>query len=142
MSPELRRVHILVVEDNPADVTLLTLALESAGVNCELTVLDDGAKALEFLRNLSQGVEKCPDLAIVDLNVPKHDGFEVLQAMSAGTRFPRIPIAVLSSSTSVRDQSRLSSDLVRRFITKPPDLEEFLKIGWVIKELVEEIDER
>lgn len=132
-----RKAHILVIEDNPADVALLRLALDTAGLEYDLTVLDDGAAAIEFIRqNASALPISLPDLTILDLNLPKSDGFEVLQAMRADKSFACMPVAVLSSSSSPRDRSRMGKFFVRRYITKPADLEEFMKIGLIVKEML------
>ena len=102
MSVELHggKPRVLLVEDNPGDVDLLRLAFSNAALDCELTVLDDGGEALAFVRQDGKyaGVP-IPDLAILDLNVPKNDGLEILAAMRANPKFAELPVAVLSSSS-------------------------------------------
>jgi DNA-binding response OmpR family regulator len=96
--------------------------------------LEDGAEALDMLRSSNRaGV---PDLIVLDLNLPKHDGFEVLQAMRATEAFAKVPVAILSSSTSLRERARIEPYRVSRYITKPPDLDQFLMIGFTLKELL------
>jgi CheY-like chemotaxis protein len=139
MNGEWRKPRILVIEDNPADVALLRLALESADVDCELTVIEDGAEALEFIRQLESSLpNSMPDLTILDLNLPKIDGFEILQAMRADKIFAGAPVAVLSSSSSPRERARIDVFQVRQYITKPADLDEFMKIGLIVKSLLAE----
>lgn len=136
--PTPQRAHILIIEDNPADVELVRLALQSAGVDCELIVIDDGAEALAFVHQVGKySTTPSPDLAIIDLNLPKHGGFEILEEMHAG-RFSELPILVLSSSSLLREHDTLAKFRVARFVTKPPDLEEFLRIGTIVKELLVE----
>ena len=131
------KVHILIIEDNPADVELLRRALASAQLDCELTLLEDGAEALAFLRRLETGTdERSPDLTVLDLNLPKNDGVEVLQAMRASRAFGAAPVAVLSSSASTRERARIEQFGIGRYITKPADLDEFLNIGFILKELL------
>ncbi|HEY2017681.1 MAG TPA: response regulator [Bryobacteraceae bacterium] len=134
-----REVHILLIEDNPADVELLRRAFIAAHLDCSLTVLEDGAEALAFLRRLeTQPGEPSPDLTVLDLNLPKNDGVEVLQAMRASRSFAAAPVAVLSSSASSRERARIEQFGIGRYITKPADLDEFLRIGFILKELLAE----
>ena len=83
-----RKVHILLVDDNPADVSLFRMALEDAEFNCELTVIDDGAEALAFVGQQGQKAgNRTPELAVLDLNLPKSNGREILEAMSKTQAF-------------------------------------------------------
>jgi CheY-like chemotaxis protein len=134
-----RKAHILLLEDNPGDVDLLRRALRSAEFDCELTVLEDGAEALAFVRQQGKYASaSTPDLVVLDLNLPKNDGLEVLEAMRASQVFDAVPVAILSSSSSPHEQAKMEAFRIGRFITKPPDLEEFLKIGFTLKSLLEE----
>jgi CheY-like chemotaxis protein len=131
--------QVLVVEDNPADVELLRWALDSAAVECELTVIEDGGEALAFVQQRGKYLgSTAPDLAILDLNMPKYDGMEILEAMRASQVFASVPVAVLSSSSSPRDRARMEAFNIGRYITKPPDLDEYLRIGLIVKELLAE----
>jgi two-component system, chemotaxis family, response regulator Rcp1 len=132
-----RRYRILVVEDNPNDVELLRMALEEAQVECELTVIDDGGDALAFIAKQS-AADAPPDLAILDLNLPRRDGVEVLSGMRSNPVFSDVPVAVLSSSALPRERARVEALRVRRYMVKPSDLDEFLKIGGQVKELLAE----
>jgi len=130
---------VLVVEDNPADVELLRWALDGAAVDCDLTVIDDGGEALAFVQQRGKYfASTAPDLAILDLNMPKYDGMEILEAMRASKVFAAVPVAVLSSSSSPRDRARMEAYNIGRYITKPPDLDEYLRIGFIVKELLAE----
>ena len=133
------KAHILLVDDNPADVELLRRALAAARLNCVLTVLEDGAEALAFLQNLeAQPGVRLPDLIVLDLNLPKKDGVEVLQSMRASRAFALVPVAVLSSSAAPRERAIIEQFGIARYITKPADLDEFLRIGFILKELLME----
>ncbi len=132
-----RKVRILLIEDNPADVDLLRRAFAAADLDCELTRLEDGAEALAFVRRVEAGSgETAPDLTVLDLNLPKNDGLEVLQAMRGSPAFASVPVAVLSSSASGRERNRIEQLGIGRYITKPPDLDEFLEIGHTLKNLL------
>src|SRR5689334_16455143 len=125
-----RKYHIVVVEDNAADVELIRRALAFAGLNCRLTILDDGAKGIEYARNLS--ASELPDLAVLDLNLPKSDGIDVLRALRAGGPGARLPVLILSSSPSSLERGRLQPYGIEQYIVKPADLDEYLAIGLVL----------
>ena len=132
------KVRIVLVDDNPADVRLLRLALDNAHLDCELIVIDDGAEALAFVRQQGQDARNSPpDLAVLDFNLPKSDGFQILNAMRENRAFTGVPVAVLSSGLSPRDMAKIQEFSLARYITKPSTLEEFLKIGSSLKALIE-----
>lgn len=135
-----RKVRILTVEDNPADVELLSLALRFAKVDFDLTVLDDGGEALAFARQ--QGAyagSPLPDLAILDLNLPKNDGVEVLEGLRANPFFEAVPVIVLSSSSWPRERARMDGLRVGLYLTKPPDLDQYMQIGIAIRNFLQEV---
>jgi chemotaxis family two-component system response regulator Rcp1 len=132
-----RKVNVLIVEDNPADVGILRMALGDADLDCELTVIGDGAEVLMFLkREGPYSASPVPDLAIVDLNLPKYDGIEILEAMRANPVFDVLPVAVVSSSAWPREQTRMQALGVVRYIAKPSDLEKYLSIGLILRDLI------
>jgi CheY-like chemotaxis protein len=131
------RIQLLVVEDNPADVQLLRFALDVAGLNCEMTVMEDGGEALAFFKKEGNHVaEPRPDLAILDLNLPKYGGLEVLEVARANPRYSDLPILVFSSSSSPRERGRLEALGMARYFTKPADLEQYLELGKIVRELL------
>lgn len=135
MQPE--RFRILLVEDNDGDVYLMRKALESAALNVELIVIDDGAEALTYARSEGKysGAAR-PDAAVLDLNLPKADGTEVLEALRRNERFSEVPVVVLTSSASPAERLNMERLGVQHFFTKPPDLKDFLQIGHVIAGLL------
>jgi len=139
-NPEQRKTRILVVEDNPADVHLLRLALERAELDCELIILEDGGEAMAMVQAPQDSQIGAPDLAILDLNLPKNDGLEVLAAMRANPDFARIPVAVLSSSSSPRDRVKMEAFGIACYIIKPLGLEEYMRIGFTVREMLEKVD--
>ena len=129
--------RILLVEDNDADVYLMRKALESAALQFELIVIDDGAEALAYVRNEGRySNEARPDAALLDLNFPKSEGAEVLRALRQNERFSAVPVVILTSSASPAEQRSIEQLGVQRFVTKPPDLREFLQIGHVVADLL------
>jgi len=129
--------HILLVEDNAGDVYLFREALKAAGLKFELTVIENGADGLAFARR--QGVyaaSSVPDLAVLDLNLPMSGGASVLEAMRQSKDLENMLVFIMTSSAGPREQARARELGVERFITKPADLEEFLRIGHVVKEVL------
>jgi CheY-like chemotaxis protein len=129
--------HILLLEDNPADIYLFREALKSAGLNFVLTVIENGADGLAFARSQGEYAQSSvPDLAVLDLNLPKGGGASVLEAMRQNKDLERVPAFIMSSTSAPREQARAKELGIERFITKPPNLEEFLQIGKVVKEVL------
>lgn len=131
--------RILLVEDNEADVYLFRKALQSVGLEFELIVMEDGGKAIEFVRGEGEHAGRgIPDLAVIDLSLPKNDGVQVLEAIRADECFAGMPVVVTSSSATPPARLDEKHLQVARYITKPPDLEEFLKIGAALKETLQQ----
>ena len=127
-------VSILLAEDNPADAALVRKALEEHGVEGELLVIDDGEMAIEFIQALDADLSAaCPGLAIIDLNLPKKPGREVLERMRLSERCRHIPVMILSSSDAERDRADAARLGATRYIRKPSRLEEFLSLGAIFK---------
>jgi CheY-like chemotaxis protein len=122
-------VHILLVEDNLADVELTLEALEEAKFANDVTVMRDGAEAVEYLHRRGAHADAVrPDLIILDLNLPRRSGHEVLADLKADPALRRIPVAVLTTSSAEADVLA-SYDLgANCFLTKPVDVGQFLKV--------------
>jgi CheY-like chemotaxis protein len=133
---ERKAVSILLVEDNPADVILVREALEEHGVEGELIVANDGEKAIAVIQDIDCEAVGCPDLFIVDLNIPKKPGREVVERMRQSVKCKDALIAILSSSDSARDQEDARRLGVSRYIRKPSRLDEFLRLGAIFKALL------
>lgn len=131
------KARIVLVDDNPADVNLLRLALDHAQLNCELIVIDDGAKALAFARQQGQDVRNPPsDLVVLNFSLPKSDGLQILKSVRENGAFADVPVAILSSGLSPRDLAEIQKFGLARYIEKPLTLEEYLKIGSSLKALI------
>lgn len=122
---------ILLAEDNPADVYLLREALNTHGGNAvELTVVSDGEQALEYLQRKNRFAgSKMPDLIVLDLNLPKSEGSDVLRYIRGSSEIGGVPVVVLTSSNSPRDRSVVEKLGANLYITKPSDLDSFLALG-------------
>ncbi len=129
--------RILVIEDNQSDVFLLDRALKKQDLRFELIHLQDGGEALAFIRRQGTYHEAAiPDLILVDLNLPKYTGEEISREIRTAKHLVSVPVCVWSSSQSQTDQSLLQRLGVVRFITKPCGLDQFMKIGIIIKDLL------
>lgn len=126
---ELRPIEILLVEDNAADVRLTIEALREGKVRNRLTVARDGEEALEVLERRGPHAEAPrPDLILLDLNLPRKDGREVLAAIKANSELKRIPVVVLTTSGAEADILRSYELHANCYITKPVDLEQFVNV--------------
>ena len=128
MSTE-RPVEILLVEDNEADVRLTIEALKEGKVRNRLAVARDGVEALEFLRRQGKHQNAVrPDLILLDLNLPKKDGREVLAEIKDSEDLKRIPVVVLTTSKAEEDILKTYNLHANCYITKPVDLEQFISV--------------
>jgi chemotaxis family two-component system response regulator Rcp1 len=128
--------RILIVEDNRGDVLLVEVALREAGLQFELIHKTDGEEAVEYLRALTNGdLSTFLDLILLDINLPRRSGWDVLEELRAIPRKHQIPVIILSSSSALHDVSRAESLGVLKYIRKPSTLEEFLAIGQKLKQL-------
>ena len=122
-------IDILLVEDNPGDVRLTVEALKEGKVLNTLSVARDGVEALAFLRKAGKhGEAPRPDLILLDLNLPKKDGREVLAEIKADESLKRIPVVVLTTSQAEQDIIRSYSLYANCYITKPVDLDQFITV--------------
>jgi len=133
--PSSRPVEILLVEDNPGDVRLTREALKEGKVRNNLHVATDGVEALAFLRREGkfEGATR-PDLILLDLNLPRKDGREVLEEIKREPELRAIPVVILTSSQAEQDIVRAYDLHANCFITKPVDLDQFITVVRSIEE--------
>ena len=132
-----RRLSVLMVEDNLADALIVREAIREEGLPLEVYPAVDGEVAIAFIESAERDPEApSPDLAILDINLPKIDGFEVLRRIRASARFKNLPVMIVTSSDSPGDKSE-SARIGNGYFRKCPDYEGFLKIGPAIRELME-----
>jgi CheY-like chemotaxis protein len=136
-------LQILLAEDNPGDVLLVQEALHEHQIPHELHVVEDGAKALEYLAQLGKTDEApCPDVMLLDLNLPKIDGTQVLAEFRKHPECVQMPVIVITSSGAQRDRARVSALGVARYFRKPSDFEEYLQLGAIVREVVQGAEPR
>lgn len=126
---ESRSIEVLLVEDNPGDVRLMREAFWEVDVRHCLHTAADGVEAIDFLRR-REGYARAPrpDLIVLDLNLPRKDGREVLAEIKRDVRLRHIPVVVLSSSTSDEDVSGAYDLHANCYVGKPVDFEEFVRV--------------
>ncbi len=122
-------IEILLVEDNPGDARLTVEALRDARITNRLSVVGDGEEALAFMRGQGRFAGgRPPDLVLLDLNLPRMNGREVLAVVKNDPDLRRIPIVVLTSSRSEEDVVRSYDLHANAFVTKPVDMESFMRV--------------
>jgi len=131
--------EILLAEDNPADVYLIREALREHGVGCAMRVVSDGAEVLRMISSAQVLAEaRHLSLIILDLNLPRHGGTEILQRLQEITELSHVPVVVLTSSDSPRDRLAASELGAACYLRKPSSLEQFLGLGAIFKDLLEQ----
>lgn len=127
--------RILLAEDNPGDVLLFREALRSRNFQCELLVAADGQQAMAMVRDMAGGGPR-PHLIVLDVNLPKQNGDEVLRLIRLEPGLARIPVVVLTSSSSPLDRAatdRLGASL---YLEKPSDLDGLYRLGHILEDLL------
>lgn len=130
--------EILLAEDNPADVYLIREALREHRVDALVRVASDGREVLRLI-SPEAGDAAVPhlDLIILDLNLPRHDGIEILEQLRGSATLAAVPVVVLTSSDSPRDQRTANQLGATCYLRKPSSLDEFLALGEVLKSLLD-----
>ena len=125
--------RILIIEDNPGDILLFRFALSDAGLDCEISEISDGEIALELLRS---GGQVLPDLVVLDLNLPKVSGREILAAIRAQPDLQPVPVVIWTSSNAHLDRMQLQEFGIARYLVKPPEFRDLAPLGATIKEIL------
>jgi CheY-like chemotaxis protein len=118
-------LRILLIEDNPADAQMLRTALERAGMPVEITHLDDGVEAVEYLAQVP-GLSQSCDVVLLDLNLPRLSGFEVLEHVRSRHELKKLPVVIMSGSTNADEIDRCYEAGANSYISKPIHLDEIL----------------
>ena len=122
-------IDVLLVEDDPGDVLLIREAFEDNKVRNRLHVVSDGVEAIDFLRKQGDSTDApTPDLVLLDLNLPRKDGREVLEEIKSDEALKRIPVVVLTTSKAEEDVLRTYNLHANCYVTKPVDLEKFMVV--------------
>ncbi len=125
------------MEDNKGDVYLIRESIEVACVGASLHVVHDGEKAIKFIETADMDPEApCPSLVILDINLPKRSGREVLSWMRLSRRCARVPVLVVTSSDSQKDRDEMGQLGVHGYFRKPSEYEEFMKLGPLVRDIL------
>ncbi len=134
-----RPIRIFLAEDNPGDVELVHEALREHGISYTLSLASDGREAKHFIERMGTASDApCPDVLLLDLNLPKTDGHELLALFRSHPQCAGVPVVIVTSSNARKDRERAAALGAARYFRKPLELSEFLELGAVIRELVEE----
>lgn len=138
----MKPLEILLVEDNRADVVLIQEALELHATEFRLHVVTDGERAVDYLNKVGTSDETpCPDLLLLDMNLPKIEGPEVLKEFKKNPACLKTPVIVISSADSFRERQMLAALDVVHFFKKPSDFEEYMKLGQMVVKVVNAAEE-
>lgn len=125
----MKPIHILLVEDNEGDILLTVEAFADGKVTNDISVVKDGKEAIDFLNQVGiYSTSEIPDLILLDINLPKHNGHEVLQVIKSTEKLKSIPVIMLTTSSSEIDVLRAYKNHANCYITKPIDVLDFMKV--------------
>jgi CheY-like chemotaxis protein len=131
------RFHIVLVEDAEPDVLLVREALEQSGLDFELQVFDDGEQGVDFIETMDRDVNlNRPDLFLLDLNLPKKTGGQILERVRQSPTCGQIPVVILTSSDSQKDKAQAALLNATGYFRKPSRLDEFMKLGPYVRDLL------
>ena len=130
--------EILLAEDNAGDVFLVREALRAHDVAVNLHVVRDGESAIQFIEAAERDAgSPCPQLALLDLNLPRKSGLEVLARLRLSAKCGHIPVAIISSSKSMLEATTITQLRADHFFTKPSDYDRFMALGAIVKNLLQ-----
>lgn len=131
----LKPVHILLVEDNEGDIVLTMDAFEESKINTTISVVRNGQEAVDFLYKRDRYTEENkPDLILLDINIPILNGHEVLRVIKQDAELKKIPVIMLTTSSNTRDINLSYENYANSYVTKPIEMEDFLKAILKIEE--------
>ena len=130
----MKELEILLVEDSPSDVRLIREALKETPMRVKVIVASDGVEAMEYLHRAETGAANRPDLILLDLNLPRKNGREVLAEVKGSPQLKQIPVLVMTSSHADEDIHSAYSLNANCYITKPADLNEYVNIVRAIED--------
>lgn len=127
-------LRIILAEDNPGDVLLVQTVLETEKLEVEISVKKNGQDMLNWIAAIDAGEEQCPDLILLDLNLPKYSGVLLLERLKA-SKAAEVPVIVVTSSDSPRDRE-VATRFETCYFRKPSDFDEFMQLGVIIKRML------
>jgi chemotaxis family two-component system response regulator Rcp1 len=126
-----------VIEDNPADVYMVKEALKGAGLEANIDVVTDGEQATRFFEEVDLDSSKpCPDAIILDINLPKKRGGEVLQHLRRSLRCHAVPVLIVSTSGSEKDRADVMNRGANGYFRKPSEFDDYMKLGPILRGLL------
>jgi two-component system, chemotaxis family, response regulator Rcp1 len=129
--------HVLIVEDNESDVFLIKEAINNAGCLVTIHVVGDGEEAVRFFDRADEdATQPCPALVILDINLPRKQGGEVLSHLRQSRRCREALVLTVSTSESIKDRKQMESLGATKYFHKPSDYEQFMKLGDIVKALL------
>ncbi len=128
--------RIVLIEDNRADVLLVREALDHHKVRCDVTVITDGELAIKFIDDIDSGLQPRPDLVIIDLNLPKKPGREVLKRIRACDACKGVAVVVLTSSDARKDKEDVAPFAPLHYLKKPSKLDDFITLGGLFRQIL------
>lgn len=131
---------IILVEDNPADADLVSEALAEAQVECDLRVLSNGKKALEYVNAVDEDEQPCPDLVLLDLNLPLVNGEDILKHIRRSKRCADVKVLVVTSSNAVRDRQMAMKLGATDYFRKPSSLAQYMELGPKVRDLLRSVE--
>jgi len=129
-------IRVLLAEDNPGDVFLVSAALRSEKLETELTVERDGERMLRRLNAIESGQSACPDIVLLDLNLPKYSGAKLLEKMRSSTICAHVPVVIVTSSDAPCDREIASRFKAAGYFRKPTEFDEFVRLGRLVRTLL------
>jgi two-component system, chemotaxis family, response regulator Rcp1 len=129
----MQQIHILLVDDNEGDILLTKEALDDARIINKISIAKDGLEALHFLRQQT-GATDMPDLILLDINLPRMDGTELLGIIKTDPDLKRIPVIMLTTSSAEKDILASYNNYANCYITKPVDLDRFMDVVRTIED--------
>jgi DNA-binding response OmpR family regulator len=131
------RPLIVVVEDNPTDVFMIREAITSYGLNADLETMEDGQTAVDFIERIDADESTlCPSLMLLDINLPRTDGFAVLERLRRSKRCADVPVIMMTSSATRADRTKATDLGTDVYFQKPCGYDAFIKIGDIIGNLL------
>ena len=130
----MQQIHILLVDDNEGDILLTREALEEARIINKISIAYDGIQAIDLLKKSARVAGTMPDLILLDINLPKMNGTEVLSTIKSDPDLRRIPVIMLTTSSSEKDILASYDNYANCYITKPVDLDRFMDVVRTIED--------
>jgi two-component system response regulator len=132
-----RKLQIVLAEDNEADALLVREALEHHHLDADLIVKADGQQMMQWIDRLESENIPCPDVVLLDLNLPRHNGTEILGRLRNSPVCAAVPVVIVTSSMADKDRQAVADLRADAYFTKPSDLDQFMSLGRLVRDIVD-----